>query len=252
MGLFERRAAGLLLCLLFLGAFASDVSAQVPQVSSPEVVVPQAPSSVSRPAVGVATSPTPIEKEDTATVPVSDPSPKPSTSTDSVENAASTAGESTKFGRAKTGAAEKSEDWQKQGAVGSSTFLDKVRRVAGVLALICFAIWGMGKFANKSSLERFGLPVAESSLIEIIEKKRLSPGRSIMLVRVGPKVLAVGVTEGGFQTLTELDGEALKRHQDEKSEVSRRVEESPSAAPTSPTDVARHYLSIIPGIGVKK
>ena len=89
-------------------------------------------------------------------------------------------------------------------------------------------------------------------MIDIIEKKRLSPGRSIMLVRVGPKVLAVGVTEGGFQTLTELDGESLKRHQDEMNEASKRVDAGASAAPTSPTDVARHYLSIIPGIGVKK
>ena len=70
-----------------------------------------------------------------------------------------------------------------------------------------------------------------------------------MLVKVGPKVLAVAATESGYTTLTEIDAEALKLHQDEKSaEVSQANPDSVQR----PSDIAKHYLSIIPGLGAKK
>ena len=87
-------------------------------------------------------------------------------------------------------------------------------------------------------------------MIEVLEKKRLSPGRSILLLRVGPKVLAVAATESGYSTLTELDAEALKQFQDEKSTPAPSVDTANPAQ--SPGDIAKLYLSIIPGLGAKK
>jgi flagellar biogenesis protein FliO len=145
--------------------------------------------------------------------------------------------------------------WKKKGVIGQSTFVDKLRTVTWSLAFICFLIWLVGKVASKSTLEKLGLPVDSGSMIEVLEKKRISPGRSIMLLRVGPKVLAVAVTETGFRTLTEIDGEAVKHYQDEHAEpVSAKEEESraEAAAGQGPADIAKHYLSIIPGLGAKK
>jgi flagellar biogenesis protein FliO len=141
--------------------------------------------------------------------------------------------------------------WTRKNQVGQSTFMDKLRTVTWVLAFICFLIWLIGKFASKATLEKLGLPIDPDSLLEVLEKKRISPGRSIMLLRVGPKVLAVAVTETGFRTLTEIDGEALKQHQDEHAERSRQAAEIAPPG-NGPADIAKHYLSIIPGLGAKK
>ena len=89
------------------------------------------------------------------------------------------------------------------------------------------------------------------SMIEILEKKRLSPGRSILLMRVGPKVLAVAATESGYETLTEFVAEEFRKYQDNSAiEVAGPSEQRQGA--TTPADIARHYLSIIPGTGAKK
>lgn len=142
-------------------------------------------------------------------------------------------------------------DWRADGTVGKSTFVDKIRRVTWTLAFICFFIWAVGKVAGRATLQKWGLPVEADSLIEVLEKKRLSPGRSIMLLRVGPKVLAVAATESGYTTLTELDAEALKKYQDEAPAATSEETSTPASTQT-PADIAKHYLSIIPGLGAKK
>lgn len=151
------------------------------------------------------------------------------------------------------GAPRDEAGWKQAGAVGQSTFVDKLRTVTWALALICFLVWLVGKFAPKGTLEKFGLPAIESdSLIEVLEKKRMSPGRSILLLRVGPKVLAVAATESGYSTLAEIDGEAVKKHLDERA---KQAPAQPSPGPAvsgGPSEVAKHYLSIIPGLGAKK
>ncbi len=129
--------------------------------------------------------------------------------------------------------------------------MDKIRKVTWTLAFICFFIWAVGKVAGKATLQKWGLPVDSDSLIEVLEKKRLSPGRSIMLLRVGPKVLAVAATESGYTTLTEMDAEALKQYQDEASATASEEASAPASGQT-PADIAKHYLSIIPGLGAKK
>jgi len=143
-------------------------------------------------------------------------------------------------------------DWAASGEVGESTFVDKLVRVGWSLALISFLVWALAKLAGKAGLKQIGVGPSPRSLIEVLEKKRFSPGRSIMVVRVGPKVLAVAATESGYETLTEFDGDQFKAFQDglvDPGEV--EADESPPEA-TTPLDIARHYLSIIPGTGAKK
>lgn len=136
-------------------------------------------------------------------------------------------------------------------AVGESTFVDKLIRVTWSLALVCFLVWLSAKIAGKSGLRQFSPGEASSSMIEILEKKRLSPGRSIILMRVGPKVLAVAATESGYETLTEFEAEDFRKYQDNSAiEVAGQSEQAQGA--TTPADIARHYLSIIPGTGAKK
>lgn len=148
---------------------------------------------------------------------------------------------------------EAAAEWKRKGVVGQSTFVDKLRTVTWTLALICFLVWLVGKIASKTTLEKLGLPVEPDSLIEVLEKKRISPGRSVMLLRVGPKVIAVAVTESGFRTLTELDTEALRQFQDERPEAAGEAPAGPETVTgNAPADIAKHYLSIIPGLGAKK
>lgn len=120
------------------------------------------------------------------------------------------------------------------------------------LAIICFLIWLVSKAAGRGALERLGLPGESEALLEVLEKKRLSPGRSVMLMRVGPKVLALGLTESGFQTLTELDGEDLQAYREKRREARVAAVTPPSEPVASPSEVVKHYVSIIPGLGVKK
>ena len=146
-----------------------------------------------------------------------------------------------------------SRQWVEQGQVGESTFFDKLVEVTWSLALISFLIWGSAKLAAKMGLKQTGPGAEPKSMIEILERKRLSPGRSILLMRVGPKVLAVAATEGGYETLTEFGQEEFKQYQDQLSpqKADAPEENSPDGA-TTPADIARHYLSIIPGTGAKK
>ena len=138
--------------------------------------------------------------------------------------------------------------------VGESTFVDKLVTVTWALAFIAFLIWIFAKLASKAGFKQIGAIVDKKSMIEVIEKKRLSPGRSVMVMRVGPKILAVAVTESGCETLTEFDKEEFQVYRDGgvSPETDDGKVEPPPDGVTTPADIARHYLSIIPGTGAKK
>lgn len=145
------------------------------------------------------------------------------------------------------------EHWAAQGNVGQSTFFDQLVRVCWSLAIISLLVWVVAKVAEKAGLKEVAVGQASKSLIDIIEKKRLAPGRTIMIMRVGPKVLVVAATEKGYETLTEMDGEQFKSYQDSLStSTAAEAPSAPSEGGMTPSDVLRHYLSIIPGTGAKK
>ena len=149
---------------------------------------------------------------------------------------------------------ERSEHWATEGRVGESTFFDKLLEVCWALAVISLLVWVVGKVAQKMGFKQLGVGGASESMIEVLEKKRLSPGRTVMLMRVGPKVLAVAVTESGCETLTEIEAEDFKKYKDSKvTQLPTAGSETlPAEGVTTPADIARHYLSIIPGTGAKK
>jgi flagellar biogenesis protein FliO len=138
------------------------------------------------------------------------------------------------------------------GEVGESTFFDKLIRVCWALALVSLLVWVAAKLAGRAGLKQLGVGASPKSMIEVLERKRLSPGRSILLMRVGPKVLAVAATESGYETLTEFDEELFKKYQDARPGLVEQKAPDPPDGATTPADIARHYLSIIPGTGAKK
>lgn len=143
--------------------------------------------------------------------------------------------------------------WAEKDEVGKSTFFDKLVEVTWTLGITSLLIWGSAKLAARAGFKQIGASSAPKSMIEIIERKRLSPGRSILLMRVGPKVLAVAATEGGYETLTEFEEEEFKRYQDQLPGAEPKAPDGePPDGVTTPADIARHYLSIIPGTGAKK
>ena len=150
--------------------------------------------------------------------------------------------------------AQAAEDWKSAGEVGESTFFDKLASVTWSLALVCLLIWAISKVVGRSTMQKLGLPVAGPSQIDILEKKRLSPGRSIMLVKVGPKVLAVAATENGYQTLTEMETAAYEEcvEESEAKAVEALKPDNVDEVEHVQQNIVRHYLSIIPGVGQKK
>ena len=145
------------------------------------------------------------------------------------------------------------ERFDSEQQIGESTFFDKLVTVTWSLAFISLLIWVFAKLAGKAGFKQIGAMVDKKSLIEVIEKKRLSPGRSIIIMRVGPKILAVAATEGGYKTLTEFDQDEFQTFS-EDLDLKKKIAEAepPPDGVTTPADIARHYLSILPGTGAKK
>ena len=72
--------------------------------------------------------------------------------------------------------------------------------LGAVLALLLAALRVLRRFAPASATGRGRLPM------EVVQKLALGPKQSIAVVRVGDRVLAVGMGEGGLRPLAELDG----------------------------------------------
>ncbi|MES2521520.1 MAG: flagellar type III secretion system pore protein FliP [Gemmatimonadota bacterium] len=73
--------------------------------------------------------------------------------------------------------------------------------LAFVLGLGAFALWGVKRFSGGSLLRspRTRVPV------EIVQRVSLGPKTGLAVVRVGEKVMAVSIGDGGIRTLFELD-----------------------------------------------
>lgn len=75
------------------------------------------------------------------------------------------------------------------------------------LGVVVLLVWGSVAVLRKSSIgKQFS---ANTGRIRVIERSYLGPKKSICLVRIGKRALALGVTEGSITTLAELDDEDL-------------------------------------------
>lgn len=80
-----------------------------------------------------------------------------------------------------------------------------VAALAFVLALGAFCVWALKKWGAGTLLPRARVPV------EIVQRIALGPKVGLAVVRVGEKVMAVSIGDGGVRTLFELD-EADRLH----------------------------------------
>lgn len=125
-----------------------------------------------------------------------------------------------------------------------------LRRVIVSLLLTVVLIAATLKVVQKFLPAWAGGKSARGSFMNILAREAIGPGQSLALVRVGPKVLLVGLSEHSMSTLCEFS----------ESEQAELLPADPSSSPPAEKpdpqkvygDILRHYLSIVPGMGVKK
>ena len=84
--------------------------------------------------------------------------------------------------------------------MGESLF-PMITKLAVGLGLVIFLVWGSVWLLRKSALgQKFG---ASGNTIQVLERSFLGPKKSIYLVEIGGRVLALGVTEENIALLTE-------------------------------------------------
>lgn len=112
-----------------------------------------------------------------------------------------------------------------------------VAALAFVLALGAFCVWALKKWGAGTLLPRSRVPV------EVVQRIALGPKVGLAVVRVGEKVMAVSVGEGGVRTLFELD-EADRQHILSTSNVPTPLNSSASAS----ADFAKFLPSKLSGM----
>lgn len=112
------------------------------------------------------------------------------------------------------------DDAQVPAGVPGNGFLT-VLKLIGSLALIIALMYGLVRFLGKRTKT-----FKQSQVLENIGGMPLGPNRSIQLIKVGDRVLVVGVGES-IQLLKEIDSEQeldeLKRLQEEQDQASLQV-----------------------------
>lgn len=88
-------------------------------------------------------------------------------------------------------------------------------------------------------------------LVNILAREALGPTQSIAVVQVGSKILLVGLSDHGMNTLCELTEADLAAAQPAEP-ASAEEPPQPRTAQSLYGDVLRHYLSIVPGLGANK
>lgn len=77
--------------------------------------------------------------------------------------------------------------------------------VAFKLAVVIGLIYGLAWVLRRTSVARLGWAPRSERSLELVETLALGQQRSIHLVRVGGRVLAVGATPSQVSVLTEID-----------------------------------------------
>ncbi len=109
--------------------------------------------------------------------------------------------------------------------------------LAFVLALGAFCLWALKRWGTGTLLPRSRVPV------EVVQRIALGPKVGLAVVRVGEKVMAVSIGEGGVRTLFELD-EADRQHILATSTVPVPLNSSTTAT----ADFARFLPGVFSGV----
>ena len=94
--------------------------------------------------------------------------------------------------------------------------------LAFVLGLGALALWGLKRFSNLGLSPRSRVPV------EVVQRVSLGPKTGLAVVRVGEKVMAVSIGDGGIRPLFELD-EADRQRVIDSSAVATPMQSSAEA-----------------------
>ncbi|MDB4929326.1 MAG: hypothetical protein JWM10_1810 [Myxococcaceae bacterium] len=75
------------------------------------------------------------------------------------------------------------------------------------LGAVCALAWWLLRWAARRGVGR-----SPAGVIEVVDRVALDPRRSLLVVRVGPKVLLLGGSDGSLSLLSELDPATLPAH----------------------------------------
>jgi flagellar biogenesis protein FliO len=73
--------------------------------------------------------------------------------------------------------------------------------LAGVVTLIILLAWGYRAVTSSAAGGRWPLRKRNATLIEVVSRTTLSPRQSLCLVRIGPRLVLLGVTAGAVRSL---------------------------------------------------
>ena len=130
----------------------------------------------------------------------------------------------------------------------SNSWVRTTAALAGVVALIVLLGWGYRLMANGTGRLGWSLRGRHPALIEVVSRAALSPRQSLCLVRIGPRLVLLGVTADAVRPLdvihdaeltARLIGQAAQQRPDSHSaEFARTLEHEAStyAAPESSRD----------------
>lgn len=102
-----------------------------------------------------------------------------------------------KAGTDPVGPAESNNPTETGSSIGGS-WVRTLGSLAGVVAIILFLSWGAKSMRNVGG--SFNRP-RKAGLIEVISRTSISPKQSLCLVRVGPRMVLIGVTQERLQAL---------------------------------------------------
>ncbi len=137
----------------------------------------------------------------------------------------------------------------KRTASSNSSWTRTLASLAAVIALILLLAWGYRVTAGRMSGAQLLSGARRNGVIEIVSRTALSARHGLALVRVGPRLVLVGVSHDGLRALDVLDDPAAvadvagqaaaKRGQSHTAEFAQMVEREsatfrsvqPSAAP---------------------
>ena len=110
--------------------------------------------------------------------------------------------------------------------------LGVIAALAFVLGLGALCIWALKRWGKMSLTSRTRVAV------EVVQRISLGPKAGLAVIRVGEKVMAVSVGDGGVRTLFELD----------ESDRQRVISSSPIAVPlASSTEASAAFAKFLPG-----
>ena len=130
-------------------------------------------------------------------------------------------------------------------------FLNKLQQVTVVCVFICLlasaVLWMVGKF----SPSLIGKGRSRKKFVTVLERQSIGPNRAVHTLKVGNKILVVGMTDHNMQTLCEMTPEEYQAAVAPEQEEPEMEMAPAEAAKEGYGKILQHYLSILPKVGVK-